>query len=73
MFRATYTTGYSRCLDGYMDLPVDIYLFDQCVKPILAVRADDVAESSPWRGPEARVPCSRPHGRRKPSTVLSRI
>ena len=43
------------------------------VKPVLAVRVHDVAEKSPWKGREARVPCSRPFGGRKPSRVPSRI
>ena len=41
--------------------------------PMLAVRADEIAEKSPRRGREARAPCSRPNGRHEPSRVLSRI
>ena len=44
-----------------------------CVKPALVLSADEVAEKSPWRGSEARVPCSCRYGRRGPSRVLSRI
>ena len=47
--------------------------FSRVVKPMLAVKANDEAEKSPWRGREARVPCSRPYCRRKPSRVLFRI
>ena len=40
------------------------------VSPMLAVDVDGVAEKSPRRGREARVPCSRRDGRRKPSRVI---
>ena len=38
-----------------------------------AVRADEAAEKSPWRGREARIPCSCRYGRREPSRVISCI
>ena len=51
---------------------IHVFCGHQC-KPMLAVRADEVAEKSPWKGREANIPCSRRYGRREPSRVLSRF
>ena len=42
-------------------------------KPVRPVRADEIADKSPLRGREARVPCGRHYGRREPSRALSCI
>ena len=43
-------------------------------KPNICSRlVDDVAEKSPWRNREARVPFSRRYGRREPSRDISRV